>query len=75
MKKVKVSSRRVKTITLVSTWMGVYPLITLLTLIFEPLLSSKPVPVQTLIMSLVMVPLMVLVIMPTMNLLITRFDR
>lgn len=54
-------------LSMISTWIGVYPILTLLVMIFEPLLAGHTVFVRTLVMSLMMVPLMVLVIMPVMN--------
>lgn len=65
--------QQAKTMTLVSTWIGVYPLITGLALLFEPLLRDEPIPLRTLVLSLLMVPIMVLIISPVMNSLITRF--
>lgn len=61
-----------KSMALISTWIGVYPLITLLALLLEPILRNEPVPIQTLVLSLTMVPSMVFVITPVMNSLFTR---
>lgn len=49
------------------TWAGVYPLLTLIALALEPYLSPQPIALQTLIMSAIMVPVMVLVVMPAMR--------
>jgi antibiotic biosynthesis monooxygenase (ABM) superfamily enzyme len=48
-------------------WLGLYPLLTALTYIVTPLLGSAPLPLRTLVMSLILVPIMVLVLIPTIN--------
>ncbi|MEM7703321.1 MAG: hypothetical protein AAF251_15395 [Pseudomonadota bacterium] len=47
------------------TWTGVYPVLTLIALALEPVLSGEPVMLRTLIMSALMVPVMVFIVMPT----------
>lgn len=46
------------------TWIGVYPILTVTAVVLEPHLSSQPVWLQTLTMSAVMVPIMVLLVVP-----------
>ena len=47
-----------------STWLGVYPILTAVAVLLEPVMAPRPVWHQTLIMSLIMVPIMVLIVMP-----------
>ena len=61
-------------ISIFSTWLGVYPLLTLLAVIFEPLLTQQNVYIRTLVMSSIMVPLMVLIIMPVINQLLSKLN-
>lgn len=58
------SERRDRWQTVVTTWLAVYPLITLLLAALEPLLATWPLPLRTLVVSLVMVPVMVLWVAP-----------
>ena len=51
------------------TWAGVYPLLTVIALLLEPLLDGQPLPLRTFATSAVMVPAMVYALMP----LIRRF--
>lgn len=47
------------------TWLAVYPTITLTVLVLEPLgLLAGPVPVRTLLLTVILVPLMVFVLVP-----------
>lgn len=46
------------------TWLVVYPMITALLAVLEPVLSNAPMPLRTLILSLIMVPAMVYGVMP-----------
>ena len=46
------------------TWAVVYPLITGLLAILEPVLTGLPMPLRTLILSAIMVPIMVCLAMP-----------
>ncbi|MDJ0920110.1 MAG: hypothetical protein QNI84_03215 [Henriciella sp.] len=49
------------------TWFGVYPILTLVAWGLNPLLIAMPIWLQTLIMSALMVPLMVLGVMPMLR--------
>ena len=55
------------------TWMVVYPLITGLILLLEPVVSSWALPLRTLLLSSIMVPLMVFWAMPFGTGLLHRF--
>ena len=46
------------------TWIVVSPLITVLLAILEPLLTGLPMPMRTLVISTIMVPIMVYLAMP-----------
>ena len=48
----------------VLTWFVVYPMITLLLAVLDPVLGTLPMPVRTLVLTLIMVPAMVYVAMP-----------
>jgi antibiotic biosynthesis monooxygenase (ABM) superfamily enzyme len=54
-------------ISIVSTWFGVYPLLTALAILLEPVLDEQSIFIRTFVMSAIMVPLMVIVIMPAIN--------
>ena len=58
---------------LVVTWMVVYPLITGLILLLDPVVSSWALPLRTLLLSSIMVPLMVFWAMPLGTGLFHRF--
>ena len=49
------------------TWIGVYPVLTTIAVFLDPWLSPQPLWVQTLIMSAIMVPAMVLGVMPALK--------
>ena len=49
------------------TWIGVYPVLTLIALAVEPILSTLPIAIQTFIMSAIMVPVMVFAVMPALR--------
>ena len=49
------------------TWLAIWPAITTLLLLGEPLLSPLPLPLRTLALTAVLVPLMTFVIMPRLN--------
>ena len=51
----------------VVTWLAVYPMITLILVLFWPLLSLLPMLLRTLVLTAVMVTLMTYVIMPRMT--------
>ncbi len=56
----------------VLTWLGIYPLITILLYVLGDSLNQLVMPLRTLILTLVLVPLMTLVMMPFLRKL---FDR
>jgi antibiotic biosynthesis monooxygenase (ABM) superfamily enzyme len=50
------------------TWLAVYPTITAMLAVFEPLgLLQTPMPVRTLLLTIVLVPLMVFVLVPILS--------
>jgi antibiotic biosynthesis monooxygenase (ABM) superfamily enzyme len=51
----------------VITWLVVYPLITMLLYVFEPFMVSWPIPMRTLFLTAILVPIMVLWAMPNAN--------
>ncbi|MEO0435850.1 MAG: hypothetical protein AAF098_02975 [Pseudomonadota bacterium] len=51
----------------ITTWAAVYPIITCLIFILEPLISAWPIPIRTLLLSSIMVPVMVLWAAPAIN--------
>lgn len=53
--------------TAILTWAVVYPLITTLLAVLEPLLGGLPMPLRTLILTVIMVPAMVYLAMPLAN--------
>jgi antibiotic biosynthesis monooxygenase (ABM) superfamily enzyme len=57
----------------VITWLAVYPLITAIFLFGGPLLLQLPLPLRTLLMTVVMVPVMTYLIMPGMARLFRRW--
>ena len=46
------------------TWLVVYPLVTGLLAVLEPFLSGVPMPLRTLVLTAIMVPIMVYFAMP-----------
>ena len=54
-------------LSICTTWLGVYPLLTLLAWFLEPVLTGQHLAIRTLIMSLLMVPVMVIIVMPVMQ--------
>lgn len=50
--------------TVIVTWVVVYPMITGLLTVLEPIVASWPMPVRTLLLTTIMVPLMVVWAMP-----------
>ncbi len=56
-----------KTRLAIQTWIGVYPVLTVIALILEPILSDMEIPLRTLVMSVLMVPIMVFWIMPLID--------
>lgn len=55
----------------VLTWIGVYPIITLLLTILGPVTATWPLPLRTLVLTAVMVPTLTWVVIPAL----TRFFR
>ncbi|GAB5412503.1 MAG: hypothetical protein Cons2KO_01060 [Congregibacter sp.] len=55
-----------------TTWIAVYPIITCLIASLEPVIGDWPIPIRTLLLSGVMVPLMVFWAVPTTNRLIKQ---
>ena len=49
------------------TWLGVYPVLTMIAVLLEPWLAPQPLWTQTLIMSAIMVPIMVIGVMPALK--------
>ena len=58
-------SRRYRPVLL--NWVAIWPLITLLLLLGEPLLSHLPLPLRTLALTGVLVPLMSFFVMPRLT--------
>lgn len=56
-----------KWISVFTTWLGVFPLLTLISWLFDPIISNQTVLIRCLIMSMIMVPIMVLCVMPAMQ--------
>lgn len=54
-------------------WLAIYPTITLLQLTFGSTLAQLPIPLRTLVLTGVLVPLMVFVLVPTLNRLLARW--
>lgn len=50
-----------------TTWVAVYPIITCLILVLDPLVRDWPTPARTLLLSSIMVPVMVIWAVPMMN--------
>ena len=60
----------------VVTWLAAYPTITAILAAFKPLgLLGAPLPVRTLVLTLIAVPLMVFVLTPTLMRVLSRFRR
>lgn len=56
-------------------WLAVYPLVTTLSSLLGPHLRDLPVPLQTLVMTLLLVPAMTLVMLPLVSRLLAGFLR
>ncbi len=61
--------------TAVLIWVAIYPSITLLFLLFGDLLLQLPVPLRTLVLTGVLVPLMVFVLLPLLQRLFAAWLR
>lgn len=53
--------------TAVLIWVAIYPSITQLSMLFGPQLQNMALPMRTLIMTAILVPLMVFVLLPALN--------
>ena len=49
------------------TWIAIWPLITALLLLGEPYLAGLPLPLRTLVLTAILVPLMSFVVMPRLT--------
>ncbi|WP_299397012.1 hypothetical protein [Pelagibius sp.] len=49
------------------TWAAIWPLITGLLLVGDPLLAALPLPLRTLVLTAILVPLMSFVVMPRLT--------
>lgn len=49
------------------TWVAIWPLITALLLIGDPVLAALPLPLRTLVLTAILVPLMSFVVMPRLT--------
>ncbi len=61
---------------IILNWIAVYPTITILLGTLEPMLSAWPLPLRTLVISALMVPLTATIVLPIVNVAFGRFlDR
>ena len=51
----------------VITWLGVYPILTATLALLGPIMETWPLPLRTLVVTLLLVPLLVYVIFPLLN--------
>lgn len=51
----------------VMVWIAIYPTITLVSFLIGPYLKELPIPLRTLVLTLILVPLMVFIIMPNLQ--------
>jgi antibiotic biosynthesis monooxygenase (ABM) superfamily enzyme len=51
----------------VITWLGVYPILTVTLALLGPTMKGWPLPLQTLLVTLLLVPLLTFVIFPLLN--------
>ena len=51
----------------VITWLGVYPILTLTLALLGPMMENWPLPLRTLLVTVLLVPLLVYVIFPLLN--------
>ena len=51
----------------VITWLGVYPILTATLALLRPLMGTWPLPLQTLLVTLLLVPLLTYLIFPALN--------
>ena len=65
---------RTKWLSIATTWLGVYPILTVVAWLLEPYLASQPIAIRSLVMSALMVPMMVLIVMPLMQSMTKRIN-
>jgi antibiotic biosynthesis monooxygenase (ABM) superfamily enzyme len=51
----------------VITWLGVYPILTITLALLGPVMETWPLPLRTLLVTLLLVPILVYVIFPLLN--------
>lgn len=61
--------------TSVLIWLGIYPALTLVLWLAGPTIQDWPLPVRTLVMTAVLVPLMVYALLPALNRLLAPWIR
>lgn len=57
------------------SWLALYPVLTLLVFVLRPFVGELPLPVQTLIMTAILIPLMTWVLVPVMQRLLGSWLR
>jgi len=57
----------------VITWIGVYPVITVLLAVIGPATATWPLPLRTLLLTAVMVPILIWVVMPRLTRMFRRW--
>lgn len=60
-------STKAKVVQAIKVWIVIYPSITLFNLLFGSYLANLPLPVKTLILTMVLVPWMVFIELPIVN--------
>ena len=61
--------------TTVLIWLWIYPALTVVLWLIGPAIQGWPLPVRTLVMTVVLVPLMVYVLLPVLNRLLASWMR
>jgi antibiotic biosynthesis monooxygenase (ABM) superfamily enzyme len=61
--------------TMIVIWLSVYPLVTMVAALLGPHIRDLPVPLQTLVMTVLLVPAMSLVMLPLVSRLLAGFLR
>ena len=51
----------------VITWLGVYPILTVTLALLRPVMGTWPLPVQTLLVTVLLVPLLTYLVFPVLN--------
>lgn len=57
----------------IMVWIAIYPSITIVSLLLSPILLKLPIPLRTLILTLILVPLMVFIIMPFLQKILAKW--